>query len=109
MKSNNKPIALYALNNKSAFLIIIFTDGTSGLTGTRTTLSVILLPKRAIAWVRRLAFDAYHTPPALPRALRYVIEWRIQTIGVITDIALVTEQKSRFVMRLTTTFTNSAL
>lgn len=102
-------VTLPALQNEVVLSVVAMADGAARQAGTGGTLRVIVLPLTSQARTRGSTVSAPNTPFALPASFGNRLQRRVQAVGVITYVTVVTQQQSPRVSCLPTGFTHSTL
>lgn len=102
-------ITLSALQDEVLLPVVPTADGAGGQARAGGALRVVVLPLASQTRRRGSTVSAPHTPFALPASFGNCLQWRVQAVGVIADVAIVTQQESSGVSRLPTGLTHGAL
>jgi len=99
-----------ALNDEFTLVVRQTACGTCLKTGALGALRVVAHPLAPVDTRRRCAArHAHDTPLALPGALRYFVQRRIEAIDVEADVALVAQDQPTLVVRFAATLAHRAV
>lgn len=88
--SVDPPFTLLTLQDKVVLCVLSLTEMTETQTGTRSTQTVVLLPITVETRGGGATLDTPHTPLAFPGSFRYCMKGRVQAVGVVADVTVVT-------------------
>lgn len=87
-------VAMPALQDEVVLSVAAHADGAGGQARARRALRVVVLPLAPQARTRGSAVPAPDAPFALPAALGNSLQGRVEAVGVVAYIAVITQQES---------------